>query len=72
MPFPNGNDTILIEEPSYSFFIRYLKFENKKVKTVKRDENGIDLNELEQIFKNDKIKFFYTAPRNHNPLGNAL
>nr|WP_278680039.1 PLP-dependent aminotransferase family protein [Clostridium paraputrificum] len=69
MPFPNGNDTILIEEPSYSFFVRYLKFENKKVKTIKRDEDGIDLNELEQIFKNDKIKFFYTAPRNHNPLG---
>ena len=39
------------------------------MKTVKRNENGIDLNELEQIFKNDKIKFFYTAPRNHNPLG---
>ena len=32
MPFPNGNDTILIEEPSYSFFVRYLKFENRKKK----------------------------------------
>ena len=69
MPFPNGNDTILIEEPSYSFFVGYLKFKNKKVKIIKRDENGIDLNELEEIFKNDKIKFFYTIPRNHNPLG---
>ena len=69
IPFPNGNTTILIEEPSYSFFIKYLKLENIKVKTIKRDENGIDLNELEEIFKNDEIKFFYTIPRNHNPLG---
>lgn len=69
MPFPNSNDTILIEEPTYSFFVGYLKFKNKNVKTIKRDENGIDLNELEKIFKNDKIKFFYTVPRNHNPLG---
>ena len=69
MPFPNDNDTILIEEPSYSFFVGYLKFKNKKVRIIKRDENGIDLNELEEIFKNDKIKFFYTIPRNHNPLG---
>lgn len=69
MPFPNGNDTILIEEPSYAFFVGYLKLENKKVKTITRNENGIDLIKLEEIFKNDKIKFFYTAPRNHNPLG---
>lgn len=69
MPFPNGNETILIEEPSYSYYIFFLKDENLKVKTIKRDENGIDLNELENIFKNDKIKFFYTISRNHNPFG---
>ena len=69
MPFPNGNDTILIEEPSYIYYINFLKADNIKVKTIKRDENGIDLKELEEIFKNEKIKFFYTIPRNHNPLG---
>ena len=69
MPFPNGNDTILIEEPSYVYFINFLKDHNIKVKTIKRDENGIDLKELEKIFKNEKIKFFYTIPRSHNPLG---
>lgn len=72
MDFPNGNDTILIEEPSYTYYINYLKSANVKVKTIKRDENGIDLKELEKIFKEDKIKFFYVMPRDHNPLGTYL
>lgn len=69
MPFPNGNDTILIEEPSYAYYIRFLKDENLKVRTIRRDENGINLQELEEIFRNGKIKFFYMITRNHNPLG---
>lgn len=69
MPFPNGKTEILIEEPSYSFFIDFLKHENYTVKTISRDEKGINLNTLENIFKNYPIKFFYTIPRNHNPLG---
>ena len=71
MPFPNGNDTILIEEPSYIYYIDFLKAENLKVKTIIRDDNGINLKELEEIFRNEKIKIFFTIPRNHNPLGTA-
>lgn len=69
MPFPNGNDTILIEEPSYAYYLEFLKSDNIKVETIKRNKEGIDLKELEKIFKNKKIKFFYTITRNHNPLG---
>lgn len=69
MPFPNKRETILIEEPSYSFYIEFLKLQKCKVKTIKRDATGIDLIELENIFKSEEIKFFYTIPRNHNPLG---
>lgn len=67
--FPNHKQTILIEEPSYNFYIKYLKKMNLPVKVIKRDQNGINLKELEHIFKNDDIKFFYTIPRHHNPLG---
>lgn len=69
MPFPNERETILIEEPSYSFYIEFLKLEKVKVKTIKRDSDGINLLKLEEIFKSNEIKFFYTIPRNHNPLG---
>lgn len=68
-PFPNGKNVILIEEPSYSFYIKYLKEMKLPVKVIKRDQNGIDLKELERIFKYEDIKFFYTIPRHHNPLG---
>lgn len=31
MEFPNGNDTILIEDPSYTYYINFLKYENMKI-----------------------------------------
>ena len=70
--FPNHKDSILIEEPTYSYYIDFLKSLNIPTLTIKRDENGIDLNELERLFKEKSIKFFYTIPRNHNPLGTVL
>jgi DNA-binding transcriptional MocR family regulator len=69
VPFPNGKDIILIEQPTYSYFISFLKYCGAKVIGIERDEYGIDLNRLEYLFKNERIKFFYTIPRNHSPLG---
>lgn len=72
LPFPNNKHTILIEQPGYHLFIEQL--ETQKVSTVgiKRDYSGIDLEELERIFKEMDIKFFYIMPRYHNPLGSSL
>lgn len=70
--FPNQHQTILIEEPTYSYYINFLKSLNLPVETIKRDQSGIDCNKLEQIFKTRDIKFFYLTPRNHNPLGTIL
>lgn len=72
IPFPNDKSIVLIEEPSFSFTVDQLKIFNIPVMTIKRDENGIDMKELEHIFKTYPIKFFYTIPRNHNPLGTYL
>lgn len=69
MAFPNNGETILVEQPTYKYLLSYLTSNKIKVKGIARDKNGIDLNELERIFKYDNIKFFYTVPRNHNPLG---
>lgn len=38
MPFPNYNQTILIEEPTYSYVIDLLKLEQVPVKTISRDK----------------------------------
>ncbi|GAU76718.1 PLP-dependent aminotransferase family protein [Fusibacter sp. 3D3] len=69
MPFPNNKDVILIEEPTYAVYIMFLKQAGIKTLTIARDENGLDLNVLEHLFKVENIKFFYTVPRHHNPLG---
>ncbi|MGE7837351.1 PLP-dependent aminotransferase family protein [Viridibacillus arvi] len=71
MPFPNNRKTILVEQPSYHLFLDFLKTYNLPVIGIKRSTNGIDLIELEQIFRKNDIKFFYTMPRFHNPLGTS-
>ncbi|MBL4932956.1 PLP-dependent aminotransferase family protein [Clostridium paridis] len=69
MPFPNDKKNILVENPTYRYFISFLENSGIKPIGIERNEYGIDLNELEHIFKYGDIKFFYTIPRNHNPLG---
>ncbi|MET4563398.1 DNA-binding transcriptional MocR family regulator [Lysinibacillus parviboronicapiens] len=69
MPFPNQRTTVLVEQPSYHLYMDYLKTYRLPVIGIKRTAQGIDLDELEQIFSTNTIKFFYTMPRFHNPLG---
>ncbi|WFD11113.1 PLP-dependent aminotransferase family protein [Tepidibacter hydrothermalis] len=69
MHFPNGKDNVLIEQPTYHGVIKSLEINNINTIGIKRDHNGIDLNELEKMFKYNNIKFFYTVPRFHNPTG---
>ncbi|MEW8957060.1 aminotransferase class I/II-fold pyridoxal phosphate-dependent enzyme, partial [Clostridium sp.] len=59
------------ESPTYNIYIGWLNINKSKVYTISRKENGIDMELLENIFKNGDIKFFYTIPRLHNPLGTS-
>lgn len=71
MSFPSGRRTVLIEQPTYPMMIRLLYAYGIPVQGIARTENGIDLNELERIFRTGSIKLFYTIPRFHNPLGTS-
>ncbi|WP_143318410.1 PLP-dependent aminotransferase family protein [Clostridium sp. HBUAS56017] len=72
LEFPNKKTTILIEQPTYAMYMEGLKNSDTHVIGIERDENGIDLKELERIFKEESIKFFYVIPQHHNPLGTTL
>ncbi len=72
MAFPNGNRTILVEQPTYSLIQKLAELNGDKLIGIKRDFNGLDFAELERIFRQERIKFFYTIPRLHNPLGTSL
>jgi DNA-binding transcriptional MocR family regulator len=69
MPFPNGGDTILTEQPTYFGALKAFSLNNTPTIGITRDFTGIDLNDLESKFKNNRLKFFYTTPRLHNPVG---
>ena len=71
IPFPNNKKVILIEQPGYHLFIESLQTLKVPVIGIKRTSKGIDLGELERLFREENIKFFYTMPRYHNPLGTS-
>ncbi|MBD0379873.1 aminotransferase-like domain-containing protein [Paenibacillus sedimenti] len=72
MPFPNGKEMVLVEQPSYDLYLRFLEAEGIPVCTIARSAAGIDMRELEETFRSGRIKYFYTMSRNHNPLGTSF
>lgn len=69
MIFSDGGQKVLVEQPTYSIMLKILRSARIPVIGIKRTYEGIDLNELEAIFKKGDIKFFYTMPRYQNPTG---
>ena len=69
--FPNQKDRILVEQPTYHRINDLLLAQKIPYETIERTPQGINLQKLEKIFKSGKIKFFYTIPRFHYPLGHS-
>ncbi|WP_339279070.1 PLP-dependent aminotransferase family protein [Paenibacillus sp. FSL W8-1187] len=72
MPFPNGKSTILVEQPCYAGMLKALDLLGATAIGIPRTESGLDLEEVERHFRSNSIRFFYTVPRYHNPLGTSL
>ncbi|HKL80639.1 MAG TPA: PLP-dependent aminotransferase family protein [Mobilitalea sp.] len=69
MPFPGKGRKVLVEQPTYSVMLQTLHCNDISIIGIRRTEEGVDLKELEEIFKTGEIKFFYTMPRYQNPTG---
>ena len=69
--FPSEGAEILVEQPTYHRMNRLLVAQRLTYRTIERRIDGINLEELEEQFKSGKIKFFYTIPRFHYPLGHS-
>ena len=69
--FPSKRAEILVEQPTYHRMNRLLVAQGLAYRTIERRIDGINLEELEEQFKSGKIKFFYTIPRFHYPLGHS-
>ncbi|AOY75145.1 PLP-dependent aminotransferase family protein [Clostridium formicaceticum] len=71
LQFPNGKNTILVENPTYDRMIKNLQLHSVRTIGIDRNFHGMDLNRLERIFQEEDIKFFYIVPRFHNPIGSS-
>ena len=69
--FPSEGTEILVEQPTYHRMNRLLVTQGLAYQTIERRIDGINMEELEKQFKSRKIKFFYTIPRFHYPLGHS-
>jgi DNA-binding transcriptional MocR family regulator len=69
MSFPGNRLKVLVEQPTYSVMLKILECAKTPVIGIERTCEGIDLNELEAIFRKGDIKFFYIMPRYQNPTG---
>lgn len=64
--------SIVIEQPTYSGILRLLETSDYKSIGIKRTETGLDIRALEKAFKTGDVRYYYTIPNYHNPLGSSL
>lgn len=69
MSFPGGRSKVVVEQPTYGVMLKIIETARIPVIGIRRTQVGIDLNELEEIFRKGDIKFFYIMPRYQNPTG---
>ena len=66
----NKGDGIVMEEPGYLGAIQAFTLSEPSFYSVPLNDNGLDVEKLEETLKNNQnIKFIYTVPNFHNPTG---
>lgn len=67
--YTNPGDTIVCENPTHNTSIKIMKVLGLNIVGVKMNEDGIDVDILEDKLKNGGVKFGYLTPSYHNPTG---
>ncbi|RME44255.1 MAG: PLP-dependent aminotransferase family protein [Chloroflexi bacterium] len=70
--FLNRGDTVLLEAPSYLGAIQAWRPYEPRFVTVPIDEDGMQVNLLEEILIDKRPKFIYALPNFQNPAGTTL
>lgn len=65
----NKDDTIVCEDPSFIGSLNAFRANGLKLKGVKMDSDGVNIEALEKAFIETKAKVFYTIPNFQNPSG---
>ncbi|MBR0373010.1 MAG: PLP-dependent aminotransferase family protein [Mogibacterium sp.] len=67
--FINKGDTIIVERPSYLGAFQAFDQYQPSYLTVDLNEDGLDLEQLEQVLSTSNAKFMYLIPSFQNPTG---
>ncbi len=65
----NKGDQVLIEEPGYLGAIQALSLCEPEFLSVPLENDGIDVQKLEETLQKNKVKVMYTVPNFQNPTG---
>ncbi|WBW99477.1 MocR-like pyridoxine biosynthesis transcription factor PdxR [Oceanirhabdus sp. W0125-5] len=68
----NINDNVIVERPTYGGAISVFKYRRANIFEISIDEDGMNLDELEEILKKNKIKALYTMSYFQNPTGISM
>lgn len=67
--FVAPGDKIVVEDPSYLGALQVFSMAQAEVLSITQQTDGPDLTQLENLFQQHDIKFFYAVPDFHNPTG---
>lgn len=67
--FLNKGDKVVVESPSYLGALQIFSIAQAQIKTVTQEQDGPNVEQLENHFSKGDIRFFYGIPDFHNPTG---
>ena len=70
--FTRPGDTVFVEDPSYFLAFQILRDHGLELVGIPVDEEGLNINALEQALKEHRPTLVYTIPSYHNPTGRTL
>lgn len=70
--FIDEGDTIVVGRPTYLGALQAWNVYGPRYITVPLDDNGMQVELLDDILKREKVKFIYILPNFHNPAGVTL
>ena len=70
--FLNKGDYLLVEDPTYLAVLHIAKTYEANMAGVKSNDDGVDLEDLEEKIKKHNPKIFYIVPNFQNPTGKTI
>lgn len=68
----DAEDTVITESPTFLAALKTLKMQYPRIIGIKAGADGMDLNQLEEVLKTNKVKFIYLIPNFQNPTGATM